>query len=305
MLAFLYKYRIPIGLSLALHFTIICLFFVYKPSSGQSLFQTPPQPTVVQATAVNSAEVNKQIQDIQQQVLRRQNAEQQHLKQVQQQADAAKEAQAKAQENVEKLKAEQEQMKEAKIQRAQELAELQHKAEIQKKKLIAEKAREKKMKMAEAVKKKQALAKKSQELQKKLMAQQLAQENNQLNKMQDAEKAQAAKAEAAQAQQNAALVSEYTSKILGAIGDNWNIAPGTSKDLKVQYLIHVAPDGTVLSASLVQTSGDPVLDDSAKVAILKSSPLPVPKDSVEFAHFKEFRLTLSPQRIKDMSGANA
>lgn len=294
MTAFLYKYRVPIGLSLALHLMVFILVFIKMPSKGMSLASAPPaQPAVVQATAVNSAQVSQQIQAIQQQELIRQ----QHERNAEQQAEAAKQARLKAQADVEKLKAEQEQMKEAQVLRAKELAEITRKAKAEKAKMIAEqKAQEKKILAAKALQKKRELAKKSQELQQKLLANQLAQENNQLNKLQST-----STPPATQTQMDPGLANQYTSKILGAIGDNWIVAPGTSKELKVQYLIHLAPDGTVLSASLVKTSGDPVLDDSAKVAIMKSSPLPVPKNSTDL----EIRLTLSPQHVKEMSDATA
>ncbi len=313
MTTFVYKYRVPICMSIALHLAVIILVFVKMPAKGLSFPPVAaPQPAVVQATAVNSAEVAKQIQAIQHEQLMRDHVQQQHLKDIQEKAEAAKEAQASAQAHVEKLKVEQEQMKEAEVLRAKQLAEMNSKAKAEKAKMVAaqkaeekkilaeQQAEAKKIKAAQALAKKQQLAKKSKELQQKLMAQQLAQENKQLTKLQSSENAQA------QTQaETASLVNKYTSKILGVIGDNWNVAPGTSSDLKVQYLIHVAPDGKVISATLVSTSGDPLLDDSAKVAIMKSSPLPVPKDSANFEHFREFRLTLTPQHVKEMSDATA
>ena len=46
--------------------------------------------------------------------------------------------------------------------------------------------------------------------------------------------------------------------------------------------------------SLIRSSGDPILDRSAQLAIYKASPLPVPHDLVAFNIFKDINLTVRP-----------
>jgi protein TonB len=48
------------------------------------------------------------------------------------------------------------------------------------------------------------------------------------------------------------------------------------RDLQVEFELRVAPDGAVVSADKVRTSGEPFLDDSAERAIQRCSPLPPP-----------------------------
>jgi outer membrane biosynthesis protein TonB len=57
----------------------------------------------------------------------------------------------------------------------------------------------------------------------------------------------------------------------------------------------------ITSIELVQSSGDAVLDRSARVALLKSSPLPVPQEAALFDQFRSLRIKMSPQEIKGMS----
>lgn len=61
--------------------------------------------------------------------------------------------------------------------------------------------------------------------------------------------------------------------------------------------IRLAPDGRVLSVNVVKPSGDNGLDQSARNAILKASPLPVPKDKDILKNFTEYRFTFRPDEL--------
>jgi colicin import membrane protein len=51
----------------------------------------------------------------------------------------------------------------------------------------------------------------------------------------------------------------------------------------------------VLNIKLLRSSGDAALDYSARTAVLKSAPLPVPSDPQLFEQFRELRLTVRPE----------
>lgn len=95
-----------------------------------------------------------------------------------------------------------------------------------------------------------------------------------------------------QAQQG--QIDKYKAEILAIIQSNWRIDKVDNK-LQCIYSVSIAPDGTVLSEKLMKSSGDDNLDQSAKQAIMASSPLPVPSNPILFNHFRQLILTLSPQ----------
>lgn len=120
-------------------------------------------------------------------------------------------------------------------------------------------------------------------LQAKLLKQQLSSEQHALSKQQTS--------------QMRGVVDRYKAQILHAIGQNWLVPGGANKTLSCIYLIQLAPGGVVLSVKLLRSSGNSALDRSARVAIYKASPLPVPKNPALFDNFRELRLTVSPKTV--------
>lgn len=207
-------------------------------------------------------------------------------------AEAQKLKQAQASELAQKRqlarKIEAEKLKAKKAEKAEKL-EKTEKAEKAEKSEKAEKAQ--KLKAAEALKvaEAQKLNAEQKALQQKLMQQQMSGEQKSLTQVQSL------------AQQGE--INKYKAEILSAIRSNWRISQVNSQ-LKCVYSVSLAPDGTVLSVSLVQSSGDAALDQSAQQAITLSSPLPVPRDPSVFNHFRQLVITLSPQGILQTIGAS-
>lgn len=100
-----------------------------------------------------------------------------------------------------------------------------------------------------------------------------------------------------QAQKMSGIVNKYKALILQAIAQHWLVPNGVNKNLSSQLLIRVSQGGTVLDVQLVKSSGDDALDRSARTAVFKASPLPVPADAEEFALFKEFILKVKPENV--------
>ncbi len=100
-----------------------------------------------------------------------------------------------------------------------------------------------------------------------------------------------------QSQKMQGVIDKYKALILQAIGQHWLVPNGVDKSLSSELLIRVSPGGTVLDVEIVRSSGDDALDRSARAAVLKASPLPVPTASNEFAPFREFILKVKPENI--------
>ncbi len=92
-------------------------------------------------------------------------------------------------------------------------------------------------------------------------------------------------------------VDKYKALILQTISQNWLIPPSVNKKLSAELMIRVAPGGIVLDVQIIKSSGDEGLDNSARSAVFKASPLPVPKDSDAFEPFRQFVLKVKPEDI--------
>lgn len=98
-------------------------------------------------------------------------------------------------------------------------------------------------------------------------------------------------------QQMRGVVDKYKALILQIISQHWIVPGNIDKHLTAELLIHVAPGGLVLDVQLIKSSGDAALDRSARAAVFKASPLPVPTDSEAFESFKQFVLKVKPENV--------
>lgn len=93
------------------------------------------------------------------------------------------------------------------------------------------------------------------------------------------------------------VVDKYKALIIQAISENWVIPIQANKKLYSVLLIRVAPGGMVLDVQITQSSGDPSLDSSARAAVMKASPLPVPSEAAAFEPFRQFALKVKPENV--------
>jgi len=147
-----------------------------------------------------------------------------------------------------------------------------------KKKLLAQRqakrARELKRKQAAEAKKQTAML---QAIQQKIVAEQ--------------------KQTAAKTKQIQGDIDKYKALIIQAISQYWVPPPNLDQGIYCLLLVHVAPGGDVLSVDISRSSGNAALDRSAKTAVLKASPLQVPKDSDLFDNFRLIRVTVKPEGV--------
>ena len=129
------------------------------------------------------------------------------------------------------------------------------------------------------------LVSRQKKLQQQLLQQEIQREQMQVAKM-------------CQTEQNQRILDRYKAQIIQVIQKQWIVPANANKNLFCILLIRLAPSGAVLSVTTLQSSGDPVLDRSARVAVFKASPLPVPQDSALFSQFHELRLTARPLQVQ-------
>ena len=221
--------------------------------------------------------------------------------------EARKVEEAKRQQALEeKRKAEAEQKKkaEAEAKRKAELAAKQKAEAERKRKAEAEAKRKAELAAkhkteAERKRKAEAEAKRKAEAEAKRKAEEAAKQKAEAERKRKAEEAARARAEAElQAQLEAervqSVLGEYIAYIADKVERNWRQPQGTPAGLKCTVNVKLIPGGDVVSARVVQSSGDTLFDDSAEKAVLKASPLPVPDDPSAAKHFRDFNFVFKP-----------
>jgi len=98
------------------------------------------------------------------------------------------------------------------------------------------------------------------------------------------------------------VIDKYKALILQAIGQQWVVPNHVDKRLSCEMLIRLAPGGVVLEVQILKSSGDPLLDRSARAAVFKASPLPVPDDIYSFEPFRQFVLKVKPENVMENKG---
>jgi colicin import membrane protein len=92
-------------------------------------------------------------------------------------------------------------------------------------------------------------------------------------------------------------VNKYKALIIQAISRRWVLPSTTNKGLSADLLIRLAPGGMVLDVQITRSSGDVTLDRTARAAVFKASPLPVPEEAAAFEPFREFALKVKPEEM--------
>lgn len=277
------SYKKPLAFAVALHIILAIILVVKLPSWGYRYQSGHGPHKIVQATAVSSQSVEKAMRQIQYREQARQRAEEQHLAALKRQAQREKAQQRAAAVRVAKMQQEQLRLKQQHAAQVKALAALKHKQEHLAKLAKQRAAKARARALAAEKHRQQLLAAKQHALQQKLMMQQLAGDSKQLQQV--------------QVNQINGIVNKYAALMQAAIGQRWLVPGGADKSLAATYDIQLAPDGTVISATLIKSSGNSALDQSAKTAIYKASPLPVPKEAAAFDKLREIHLTLSPKNL--------
>ncbi|NDH08373.1 MAG: cell envelope integrity protein TolA [Gammaproteobacteria bacterium] len=293
-------YKRSLLVSTGIHLGLLCLLLL-KPEATQPVLQAdmhaklPEEmshsaPAPIQAVAVDAHEIETAMQKIEADRQRAKDQELAHQRQLQREVEKAKEAKMAEMKRLQAMQAEAKalQIKQAKMKDEAEkkLQELAKQKQTQEKEIAL-------MKQKQAQEAERLSKLKNQELQKQKLEQEKA-----LAQAQAIKNAQM-KAETLAAQQrNAGEVDKYKALILNAIRDQWILPENVNPDLSSQFVIRLAPTGSVLEVRLARSSGDMILDRSAQAAIYKASPLPVPHDAQVFNMFREISLTVRPSNAR-------
>ncbi|MGZ4997017.1 MAG: cell envelope integrity protein TolA [Methylobacter sp.] len=119
----------------------------------------------------------------------------------------------------------------------------------------------------------------------------------------EAERAEAARMEAEQArmdaEQDQLAIKTAAAAIRQKVARSWIRPVSATEGLKCTIQVRLMPDGTVIDAVVVTTSGDEIFDRSAENAVHRASPLPVPKDKeLAVKEFKSFKFLFDPDRSR-------
>lgn len=174
--------------------------------------------------------------------------------------------------------------KKKKEEEAKAIAEKKRKEEEQRKK-------EEQLKLAKLEKEKEE-KRKAEELQKKKEAEEQARRDEE-KRRQEAELQDRLNAERLE-RRAASEFAKYRALIQQTVSRNWTRPSNARTGLIAKVLVTVTPSGEVISAEVTNSSGNPIFDRSVENAILKASPLPIPRDRELYDHFRQFIFKFNP-----------
>lgn len=308
-------YQKAILLSLLLHFFLLALMLV-SPSHQAKQFVLKKalikpdniQQKIISASTIDSTAIEHAVSKIKEQQRQKQIAEQNRQRELEKVAEQARRSRLAEEQKLAKLKKQKRamlrQQKKLKQQRLKEKALLlkgQKKLQDLKEALEKERFLEQQRKAKALAEKKARIARKKEqkrlaELKRRQEQEKKAQQEAERKAKEEERKAKALAEQKAQQQRINAEVDRYKALIINAISQNWILPSGVDTSLSCRFEIQLAPSGEVQSVKLLKSSGDPVLDRSARTAIYQASPLPVPNTPAAFEIFKVVSLTVKPEK---------
>jgi len=236
-----------------------------------------PAP-VIQAQAVNDAEMQKEVERRKRE--ERERAAQEAKKKRDAEALERKAADDKRRQEQAKL-AEQKRADEARRKAAEAAEKKRQDAQRQ---AEAEKKRKEEQRQAEARKKKEAEERRQ------------AAETGLKDQLAREEKERAdAKAKAEQLARAQSELARFEGLIRQKVERNWVRPAGWTKGMECVVRVRLIPTGEVVQAIVARSSGNPAFDRSVENAVYKASPLPLPEDKALFEHFRELELRFRPE----------
>jgi len=113
--------------------------------------------------------------------------------------------------------------------------------------------------------------------------------------LQDQLRAEEAQLAARRAEKVRSILDHYRMLIRQKIERNW-LRPSSSQGrLSCIVKVRPAPDGGVMSARIVEGSGDALYDRSVVNAVFKASPLPLPNDRALYDEFRDLEIKFDPE----------
>ncbi|WP_241973640.1 cell envelope integrity protein TolA [Aliidiomarina shirensis] len=293
----------PIGVSLLLHLflgTAIVMSMEYTPTlpevqdqpSIQSAVddsESAPPQEIVNAVAVDQAQVEAQVQRIQEQRAEQQRAEEQRIADLERRAREAEQQRQREEQRARQVAAEREQAAE-RTRRAREEAQ-----QAERERAEAEQQRQQ---AAERLRQQQEAEERAaaerQRLEEERRAQEQAARERAERERQLQERLEREQEQRNRARQQRVLteVERYQALIRGAIQRNW-LTDSSMRGKTCVLTISLARDGFVTNVQIGE--GDRAVCESARAAVLRAGNLPVSDDADVYEQLRNFRLRVEPQ----------
>ncbi|MDH5547578.1 MAG: cell envelope integrity protein TolA [Gammaproteobacteria bacterium] len=279
------------------HIIIAVLFtvsfeFTYIPD-------TPQEVDVVQATAVDEAQVQAELAKLRRIDAERKAKEEARVQKLETKAQQAEDKRRKEQERIAKLSEQrkieaqrkqeaEDARKQAEEKHRQSLEQERAQAEAVKRKLEEERqAAEKQAREAEELARKMReeaaaeLAAKAKEEEERMLRDQLAAESREV---------------AANSERMKSEIAKISEIFRQQVQRNWN-RPGTAKEgMQCVVKMRLLPNGDVINVSIVKSSGDKVFDRSVETAVRKAAPFPMPKDTALRREVSDLTFVFNPTK---------
>jgi colicin import membrane protein len=95
------------------------------------------------------------------------------------------------------------------------------------------------------------------------------------------------------AKARASAMNEYSERIRQRIRSHIILPPNLQGNPEAFFTVIQLPTGEILSMKLTKSSGNPAFDTAVERAIIKSSPLPLPRNTQDFR--RELNLSYRPK----------
>ncbi|MBD3670756.1 MAG: cell envelope integrity protein TolA [Gammaproteobacteria bacterium] len=300
-------YQKPLMLAVGVHLLValvlsLNLEFEPRPVSAPPATQTE----VVQATAVDESKVQEQLDRIKAAERKKQEQEAARQRELEQKAQQAERRRQAEEQRLARLKREREEQARKQKEEAKRLAELERKQKAEAERLarIERQKQEEAERLAriEQQKKEEAerLARLQEEQRKAEDEKRRRQEEEERRKQIEAEeqrlKAEQARLEAAQRSRNREESLRFIAQIQDKVQRNWINPLSGRSGLECVVRVRLNASGKVLLAQVVKGSGSEVFDRAVETAVLKASPLPLPKDPSIMEGFPELRFKFRPEK---------
>ena len=274
------RYILQSGLfSITLHIALLGMLVISFDFAGKPLLPPPrPNQDIVKAVTVDNEQVQQELQrikDAENEKLKQQQELEKKLKDLQSRAARAERqrkeeekrlADAKTKQQAEKKQRELEQQKLAQLKKEQQELENKRRLEEEEKKrkeVADQKRKEQERKRAEEERKRKE--------QEQALKQQLAEEQRQR--------------EAELARQDQQMLQSIAADIYRRVVNNFNKS-GLPTGLECELTVRTIPGGEVVNVAISRSSGNDIFDRRAIAAVEKASPLPLPKDAATFERLK-------------------
>jgi colicin import membrane protein len=275
--------------SLAAHVVVLSALFI-GTSKPKPIQQRPSGPQVVQkSTTVSNLALQKEIAAVKSERLARINAEKRQVRTLR-----SKQANIQRKLRQKQLAVSAQQKRLAKLRQVQRHEKKQLTALQQKQRAAQTSFKSQQKRLSSTAQKLKALRKQQQAVSNAVRKQKLAQQARELAEKMQQQQLAAEKSRLQQRRLQEGIISRYRAQILAAIQQHWSVPRGVQSGMKSTFLVQLGGNGSVEKVSLAKSSGSAVLDRSARVALFKASPLPIPKDPALNKSFRSIRLVVAP-----------